>query len=58
MNNLRYPDDSALIADTVEEEQRSLNVINDVGAQYRLIINVKQTEFMVVSREKYPEALL
>ena len=56
--SLKCADDTALIADTAEELQNLLNAINDVGLQYRLVINVKKTEFMVVSREKNPEVAL
>ena len=35
-----------------------INAINDVGVQYDLVINVNKTEFMVVSREKQPDATL
>ena len=49
INYLRYANDPALVADTAEELQRLLDAINDVGVQYRLVINVKKTEFMVVS---------
>ena len=46
------------MADTVKELQRLLDAINDVGVKYGLVINVKETEFMVVSREKHLEGAL
>lgn len=57
MNNVRYADYTALIAEP-RNLQRLLNAMNDVGVQYGLVINVEKTEFMVISREIYPEATL
>ncbi len=58
INNLRYADDTALISDNIEDLQNLVNTIKDAGMQCGLVINVKKTEFMVVSTETHPDTAL
>lgn len=50
LNNLRYADDTVIMASSAEELQLILDRINDVGKRNGLIINIKKTKFMIVSR--------
>ena len=48
----------AIIAGTIEDLQSLINAMNEVGVHYGLVINIKKTELMVVSREKHEDATL
>ena len=50
INNIRYADDTALIADSVEGLQRLLQKVKDASEERGLKINVSKTECMVVSK--------
>ena len=50
VNNLRYADDTALIADSERNLQNILNVVAKKSEQMGLMLNVKKTECMVISR--------
>lgn len=52
INNLLYADDTATMAGTIKDRQSIVNAINEVRIQYGFIMNVKKTEFMIVSRER------
>ena len=50
-NNLRYADDTALLAGN-EKELSDLTIkINEVGKQFGMRINIKKTKAMVVSKK-------
>ena len=50
INNLRYADDTVLLADTMEDLQAIVNKINDIGKVYSMKINAKKTKLVVISR--------
>ena len=51
INNIRYADDTALIAGSEEELQSLLDKIVTESEQKGLFLNVKKTECMVVSKK-------
>ena len=48
MNNARYADDTALIAQSPMEMQQLLDKVNAAGAQRLLKLNVKKTKLMTI----------
>ena len=50
-NNLRYADDTALLAGIEKELTELTSKINEVGKQFGMKINIKKTNVMVVSRK-------
>ena len=50
-NNLRYVDDTALLAGNEKELTELTSKINEVGKQFGMKINIKKTKVMVVSRK-------
>ena len=52
INNLRYADDTVLIADTEDHLQELLNIINEKSEIRGLSLNLKKTETMVISKQK------
>ena len=52
INNIRYADDSVLIADTVEKLQQLVNTVEEASEQNGLKINVKKTEVLVISKSE------
>ena len=52
INNLRYADDTVLIATNEEELQAILNIIDSESEAVGLGINIKKTETMVISRKQ------
>ena len=50
VNNIRYADDTVLIADSVEKLQALLDVVNRASEEKGLKINREKTECMVVSK--------
>ena len=50
ISNLRYADDTALMANSEIELQRIAERVNDKGKEFGMKINVKKTKTMVVSR--------
>ena len=50
LNNLRYVDDSVLMAESEEELQELLDVVNEAGEDWGLRINVDKTKSMVVTK--------
>ena len=50
LNNLRYVDDSVLMAESEEELQELLDVVNEAGEEWGLRINVDKTKSMVVTK--------
>nr|CAH7712302.1 unnamed protein product [Callosobruchus chinensis] len=53
-NNIRYADDTAIIADNANDLQTLLNSVNETSQQRGLKINTNKTKFMVVSRDNLP----
>ena len=52
ISNLRYADDTALIADSGLELQSIASKVNEVGKEFGMKINIKKTKIMVVSKNK------
>ena len=50
-NNLRYADDTALLAWNEKELSELISKINEVGKQFGMKINIKKTKTMVVSKK-------
>ena len=50
-NNLRYADDTALLAGNENELSELTSKINEVGNQFQIKINIKKTKPMVVSKK-------
>lgn len=52
INNLRFADDTVLIADKVENLQKHLDIINQIGhTHFNTKINISKTKIMVVSKQ-------
>ena len=51
-NNLRYADDTVLIASTNEDLQRMVDVVSRESTKMELSLNVKKTECMSISKNK------
>ena len=52
INNLRYADDTALIAENEKDLQRLLDLVNEKGKIYGMKMNAKKTKTMLVSKSK------
>src|SRR5215469_7869328 len=50
INNIRFADDTVLVADSEEKLQGLLKVLNEVSERKGLKINKSKTEIMVISR--------
>ena len=50
INNLRYADDTALLAESEQNLQNILNKVNEEGEKFGMRINVKKTKVMVVTK--------
>lgn len=57
INNVRYADDTVLIADTTDKLQNLVNIVNETSELYGLKINKKKTETMVITKSKDIPAL-
>lgn len=51
VNNLRYADDTALIAENENDLQHLVDIVNDIGEDLNMRINTKKTKFMVVGKD-------
>jgi len=59
INNLRYADDTALMAESSEDLQNLVTAVKNESAKLGLNINIKKTKSMVISRsELVPKARL
>lgn len=56
LNNLRYADDTAVIADSPEALQRLLNQLTAVGDRYGLRVNAAKTKILIISKTPEPLA--
>ena len=57
-NNLRYADDTSLLALEEQKLQNLLTIVNDKGKPYGMEINVKKTKPMVASKIKKHQKLV
>ena len=55
LNNVRYADDTVLVADSMEKLQRLVERVNAAGEEMGLRINRKKTECMVMSKRNAPD---
>ena len=51
INNLRYADDTVLLAETEEDLQEILNEVNRIGKSFDMKMNGKKTKTMLVSKD-------
>ena len=49
INNLRYADDTVLLAETEEDLQEILNEVHRIGKTFYMKMNAKKTKTMLVS---------
>ena len=52
INNIRYANDTVLIADNEEDLQHLVNVLNEESNIMGLALNPKKTDTMVISKQK------
>lgn len=52
VNNLRYADDTILLANTLEDLQQLLNCVADRSRAMGLKLNISKTKWLVVSKQK------
>ena len=52
INNLRYADDTVLLADSVEKLQSLINIVNEISQRYGMELNEKKTEAMVITKNR------
>ena len=50
INNIRYADDTVLLADSLEGLQELVNRVTHASKQYGLELNIKKTKYMVISK--------
>ncbi|CAF3582803.1 unnamed protein product [Rotaria socialis] len=55
-NNLRYADDTVLIASTEEDLQKMVNIVSEESIKMGLSLNVKKSECMSISKDKTPRS--
>ena len=55
LNNLRYADDTALLAESESILQDIVDVVRQNSEEKGLSMNVKQTKTMVVCRDEIPD---
>lgn len=55
INNIRYADDTVLLADNEEDMQAIINRVVEVSTIYGLEINTQKTKLMVISKQNLPE---
>ena len=51
INNLRYADDTVLLADNEESLQSILNGVNEAGKKYNMKMNAKKTKSMIITKK-------
>uniref|UniRef100_A0A8D9DVR2 Craniofacial development protein 2 n=1 Tax=Cacopsylla melanoneura TaxID=428564 RepID=A0A8D9DVR2_9HEMI len=58
VNNLRYADDTVLLAENIEDLQRMLNKVMEASEEYGLTLNTKKTKFMIITKRINPSEQL
>ena len=53
INNIRYADDTAILANNLEDLQDILDRVTEVGEQFGLSINITKTKMMIISRQEF-----
>ena len=54
LNNLRYADDTVLLAENMQDLQNMLNNVITTSREYGLTLNVKKTKYMIVTKTGVP----
>ena len=54
INNVRYADDTAIIASSLEDLQSLLQRVSDVSEDFGLKLNISKTKWMLISKNKTP----
>ena len=52
LNNIRYADDTVLVATTEKDLQSLLDVVNEKGQKFKMGMNVRKTKVLVISRDQ------
>ena len=52
INNIRYADDTVLIAETLEELQRLMDLVVQTSEERGLTLNTKKTKFMTITKQQ------
>ncbi|GFR71093.1 RNA-directed DNA polymerase from mobile element jockey [Elysia marginata] len=52
INNLRYADDTVMLAENEDDLQKLVNIVKEESEKCGLFINIRKTKTMVISREK------
>ncbi|RUS74522.1 hypothetical protein EGW08_017710 [Elysia chlorotica] len=55
INNLRYADDTVLLAESQNDLQNLVTIIEEHSGKYGLLMNVKKTKVMVISKKEPPK---
>lgn len=58
INNLRYADDTLVMAENIEDLQKLLTMVNRASEEMGLNINVSKTKFMIFSRSSHENVQL
>ncbi|KAI5752582.1 hypothetical protein M8J77_018365 [Diaphorina citri] len=58
INNLRYADDTALLAENIQNLQNILNKVITTSEAYGLTLNTKKTKFMLITKSQITEESL
>jgi hypothetical protein len=58
INNLRYADDTVLIAGSIEDLQKILNKVTTARENLGLNLNARKTKYMVIDKEQNPTNVL
>jgi len=51
VNNLRYSDDTVILAGTMVHLQKSMDRLYIAGNKYGLEMNIKKTKFMLITKD-------
>lgn len=54
INNIRYADDTVILASNVEELQQLMERVNDVSSEFGLSLNLSKTKWMLISKSQQP----
>ena len=58
LNNIRYADDTVIVATTEKDIQNLLDVVNEKGQKFNVEMNVEKTKVLVISRDQNTRANL
>lgn len=54
INNIRYADDTVLLAETMEGLQQLLDQIVRTSEEFGLTLNIQKTKYMVITKSRIP----